>query len=285
MLVLDLRPNPYVVRDFINAQRLHMQLVDAAVTATVMEFAMNGGHKSMSNQCKSNINAKHHSYVNVSDNTIPKSKFELPVKLKDYFQVDDILGEGNYGIVYLIYSTRSKEKHRFFALKSINIKQSPGQQSVYTEVYISEHLNHPNIIKTFGHIWTDDFVYVISQYALKGELFTHIAPGIGVGSKVYKYLSQILCAVQYLHDKGIAHRDIKPENVLLDAKDRIKLCDFGLAVQCITDGKHERALKKPCGTEAYIAIEIYERKQYSGLRADMWSIGILWVVILLGGIY
>jgi 3-phosphoinositide dependent protein kinase-1 len=43
------------------------------------------------------------------------------------------------------------------------------------------------------------------------------------------YTAQLIDAVQYLHESGIAHRDIKPENILLDNEWRIKLCDFGCA--------------------------------------------------------
>lgn len=43
------------------------------------------------------------------------------------------------------------------------------------------------------------------------------------------YTAQLVDAVQYLHESGVAHRDIKPENILLDSDMRIKLADFGCA--------------------------------------------------------
>jgi serine/threonine protein kinase len=36
-------------------------------------------------------------------------------------------------------------------------------------------------------------------------------------------------ALQFAHNEGILHRDIKPENILLDAKGRVKIADFGIA--------------------------------------------------------
>lgn len=41
----------------------------------------------------------------------------------------------------------------------------------------------------------------------------------------------LLEVVQYLHSQNIVHRDLKPENILLDDQMKIKLTDFGFAVQ------------------------------------------------------
>lgn len=41
------------------------------------------------------------------------------------------------------------------------------------------------------------------------------------------YLTQLLLAVTYLHEKGVYHRDIKPENCLVDKDFNLKLTDFG----------------------------------------------------------
>ena len=43
------------------------------------------------------------------------------------------------------------------------------------------------------------------------------------------YLSEIICALDYLHLNGIIYRDLKPENILLSKDGHIKLIDFGLS--------------------------------------------------------
>jgi aurora kinase len=53
-------------------------------------------------------------------------------------------------------------------------------------------------------------------------------------------LHPFLCALHFLHRRGIMHRDIKPENVLFTEQRVLKLADFGLAI----DLNEERAVTR-----------------------------------------
>jgi len=67
-----------------------------------------------------------------------------------------------------------------------------------------------------------------------GDIFNLICPEDGepgplTEKAARKYFQQLICALEYCHNKGICHRDIKPENLLLDANNDLKICDFGLS--------------------------------------------------------
>lgn len=47
--------------------------------------------------------------------------------------------------------------------------------------------------------------------------------------ELLKFCIETSRAILYLHNADIVHRDIKTLNVLLDNKNTVKLCDFGLA--------------------------------------------------------
>ena len=80
----------------------------------------------------------------------------------------------------------------------------------------------------------------------------------------------------------MAHRDIKPENLLLDGYDTLKISDFGLSTLFRYQGK-ERLLNKCCGTEPYVAPEVYAGMEYHAEGADLWSCGIVLTALLSGG--
>ena len=39
-------------------------------------------------------------------------------------------------------------------------------------------------------------------------------------------MSELACALRYIHGQGIVHRDLKPDNVLLDSDGHVHLADF-----------------------------------------------------------
>jgi protein-serine/threonine kinase len=96
---------------------------------------------------------------------------------------------------------------------------------------------------------------------------------------------QMIQGLAYLHSIGVAHRDIKPENMLLTMDGKLKITDFGVSdvyrFPWETKGRQSRGL---VGSEPYIAPEAFEQKEYWGAAADVWSAGIVFYCIWLGGL-
>ncbi|XP_044014615.1 serine/threonine-protein kinase grp isoform X2 [Aphidius gifuensis] len=149
------------------------------------------------------------------------------------------------------------------------------------EATVHRMMSHPNIIRYYGQRSQANMEYIFLEYASGGELFDRIEPDIGMPLwEAQKYFKQLISAVEYLHQKGVAHRDLKPENLLLDSHDNLKVSDFGMATVFRMNGK-ERRLEKRCGSLPYVAPEVLTRAYYAE-PADIWSCGIILVTLMAG---
>ncbi|KAK9511041.1 hypothetical protein O3M35_005690 [Rhynocoris fuscipes] len=81
------------------------------------------------------------------------------------------------------------------------------------------------------------------------------------------YATQVLLALEYLHNFNILYRDLKPENLIVDTTGFIKLVDFSISKMI------KNRTYTFCGTPEYMAPEIIERKGYN-LSVDWWSFGV-----------
>ena len=119
------------------------------------------------------------------------------------------------------------------------------------------YFNHPNIIRLYEVLDTLSDIFVVMEYASKGELFDIIAQkGRLPENEARFYFKQVIDAVHYCHQNLVAHRDLKPENILISENNQIKIVDFGLS-NLMKDGKY---LKTSCGSPNYAAPEVVSAK-------------------------
>ena len=108
-----------------------------------------------------------------------------------------------------------------------------------------------------------------------GDLYDKIS-GLRQGeffpeSQILDWFSQLVSAVQHVHEKKIIHRDLKSKNVFLTTSNIIKLGDFGIAR--ILRTTNEKA-KTMVGTPYYLSPEVIEGKAYTA-KTDIWSLGVI----------
>ena len=88
------------------------------------------------------------------------------------FEIGKPLGKGKFGNVYLARERRSKY---IVALKVIfkhQVQKAGCEHQLRREIEIQSHLRHPNILRLYGYFYDDTRVYMILEYAPKGELYT-----------------------------------------------------------------------------------------------------------------
>ena len=188
---------------------------------------------------------------------------------------------------------------------------------VKKEISIMKSLEHPHIVRIYEVLSSSEYIYIVMDYVSGGELYTKIARGGKLGNnECRRYVRQLCSALDYCHSINICHRDIKPQNILLDSKDNALLADFGFAsIMEVDELKNPDSTVKDkdvvdsmelstpedtrnrsmegqsrimknmstvCGTMSYMAPEISNRDRYTGDKADIWSMGIVIYVLLVG---
>lgn len=184
---------------------------------------------------------------------------------------DARLGKGSFAHVKLV---KEKITGSLLALKSVDITLEKASKSdmhnLRTEILVHRELDHPNIIKFHDYIQEEGRIYMLLDYAPKGNLYSYMHKNKSLPLEhVFKFFYQTCLAMNYIHGKDILHRDIKPENLLLDKDLNIKLCDFGWAARSIRDKRTTF-----CGTYEYMAPELVAKSTYN-YKVDIWSLGIL----------
>lgn len=195
----------------------------------------------------------------------------------DNFDIGRPLGKGKFGNVYL---AREKQSKFIVALKVLfksQLEKSQVEHQLRREIEIQTHLRHPHILRMYGYFYDATRVYLILEYAPRGELYKELKKQ-GRFNEVQSatYMHQLAGALQYCHEKKVIHRDIKPENLLLGLKGELKIADFGWSVHAPSS---RRATL--CGTLDYLPPEMIEGKMHDE-KVDLWSIGVLCYEFLVG---
>ncbi|KAL0054507.1 hypothetical protein WJX82_009990 [Trebouxia sp. C0006] len=132
------------------------------------------------------------------------------------FDIGKPLGRGKFGNVYL---ARERQTKFIIALKVLfknQLRDSNVEHQLRREVEIQSHLRHPNILRLYGYFYDNDRVYLILEYAAKGELYKQLQEAHHFDEKrTAVYIASLARALMYCHSKHVIHRDIKPENLLL----------------------------------------------------------------------
>lgn len=191
------------------------------------------------------------------------------------------IGQGGFSEVYLV---KHRNYNNYFVAKAIRTNIEEGEVESREEIFATEvkalsALDHPHIIRLYDHFVIDRLLYLVLEYCPNGSLHDEaLAHGRIKISRFYEISQEIVDALAYCHQNGVAHRDIKPGNVLIDSYNRTKIADFGICVKTSQDELTEHF----SGSLSYLAPEIFQKKPHNAMMTDVWALGVTFATILLG---
>src|SRR5437764_4798327 len=143
-------------------------------------------------------------------------------------------------------------------------------------------LNHPNVVQVHDYGEEGDMAYLVMEFIKGRELKTYFDENQRFDLKAAVRIMSELCeGLEFAHKAGIIHRDVKPGNVMLDAEQRVKLTDFGVARIQDATGTHMTQAGSMVGTPAYMSPEQIAGRPVDA-RSDVFSAGIILYQFLTG---
>ena len=202
-----------------------------------------------------------------------------------------ILGEGQFGEVWLVEATVLEDEKLRFALKTQHkqddIRCEEAEFAIRMEMEILWDLQHPFICDLIHTYEEDSSIHMLLGLITGGELWEVIhkedangdwASGLASEEHARFYSLAIADTLDYIHSKRYVYRDLKPENVMIDSEGYPVLVDFGFAKQLKSESTKTFTF---CGTPNYVAPEIIKNIGHDK-GVDHWALGILIYEMLSG---
>ncbi|XP_009616687.1 CBL-interacting protein kinase 5 [Nicotiana tomentosiformis] len=201
--------------------------------------------------------------------------------LMQRYEIGKLLGKGTFAKVYHARNLKTGESVAVKIIDKEKVMKVGLIDQIKREISVMRLIKHPNVVQLYEVMASKTKIYFAMEYVRGGELFNKVAKGRLKEDAARKYFQQLIAAVDFCHSRGVYHRDLKPENLLLDEGGNLKVSDFGLSA--LLDSKRQDGLlHTTCGTPAYVAPEVINKRGYDGEKADIWSCGVVLFVLLAG---
>lgn len=222
---------------------------------------------------------------NLNSKIQPTSKRVNGVTLRDLYSLRAVLSDSDNGTVF---SGRRRIDNAAVAIKRImksKVKRwhTIKDKSVPMEIALLRKVNesrHPGVVTLLEWFECSDcFLLVMARPTPVLDLFDFVSEKKRLDENTCKMIFiQVVEAMLHCHTKNVLHRDIKLENILVKTDTLIStLIDFGCGTHL-----HSNLYKDFAGTPQYYPPEYYICKQYHGLPAAVWSVGVMLYAMLCG---
>ena len=196
------------------------------------------------------------------------------------YEILQLLGRGGMGAVY---KARDTELDRTVAIKLIRGELARNPEILRRfkqELILARQVTHKNVIRIYDLGQADGIKFITMDFVEGRDLRSSLAEiGKFPPEQAAKLMLQICRALEAAHSEGVIHRDLKPQNIMLDAKGRVYVMDFGIARSAYLPGMTQTGAL--IGTPEYMSPE-QARGEKLTEHSDLFSLGVIFYELLTG---
>jgi serine/threonine protein kinase len=192
------------------------------------------------------------------------------------------LGRGATGAVYL---AEDSFNGRNVAIKMMfpEVLKDAEDGEHYRRMFLNEaslagKMVHPHIVGIYDAVVDEQTSYIVMEYVEGGTLEKFCKPENLLDTMtVAEIIFKAVRALAFAFAKGLIHRDIKPGNILHKSGSEIKVCDFGAAMDRVSNKTQVTAI----GSPLYMAPEIINGERATQ-QSDIYALGVVMYMLLAG---
>ncbi len=197
---------------------------------------------------------------------------ETPLKTLGKYQIEQELGKGAMGVVYLGFDPGLERKVALKVMASAIVSDNELKERFEREAKSVARLQHPNIVTVYDLGYDAQGAPYIAMEYLKGQdLEQRIRRDPLTFREKLDVVAQTCRGLSHAHKNGIVHRDIKPANVFITEGGEAKIMDFGVARWQQSSHTQTGAV---LGTADYMSPEQIRGQKVDG-RSDIFSAGVI----------
>lgn len=159
------------------------------------------------------------------------------------------------------------------AVKILTRNAVPGAEA-------HERLRHPHVVRVHDSLEEAGVRFLVLEYLPGGSLAERLEEGTPPPAQAVRWIRQALAGLGHVHARGVVHRDVKPGNLMLDARGRVKVVDFGIAGA--PAGTRRGSGATTLGTVQYASPEQLEGLDQADHRSDLYAAGAVLYELLAG---
>jgi len=221
---------------------------------------------------------------------------EIGYKIGNHYEIQKVLGQGGFGIVYLVKDT--ERLNNLFVIKELFAKEfsfrnrndtkvtykteakaimKKIKEGIINEVNTLSKIENQNVVQAYGYLEENNTIYSIMEYIEGLDLGKCMEERRFTEEEAKDLLLQIIHGLKEIHSQNIIHRDIKPNNIMKTPEGLYKIIDF------TTNKKYsDNSITAITGFTNHIftSPELQETRAKVGKYSDIYSIGMTLLRVL-----